>query len=164
MIHKLIHSLPPLNYEALEVLMKHLYVVSTQSQQNKMTTSNLATCLGPTVFRTEQECVSNLYNIKFYSEIIELLMVHHEQMFQTSLDTIFLKNLIPLKSPPTMMSGTNLSVGLNNSGSAISPLLHTPLPPNPKLRTNTGINRRPNNYEPTYRNALINSSKTCKHC
>jgi len=45
-----------------------------------MTTSNLATCLGPTVFRTEHESVSNLYNIKFYSEIIELLIVHHENV------------------------------------------------------------------------------------
>lgn len=43
-----------------------------------MTTSNLATCFGPTIFRTEQECVSNLYNIKFYSEIVELLIINHE--------------------------------------------------------------------------------------
>lgn len=133
-IHKLLLSLPALNYEALEMLMKHLYVVSTHSAQNKMTTSNLATCLGPTVFRTEQECVSNLYNIKFYSEIIELLIVNHEQMFQPTLDNSFLKNLIPLKSPPTMMSGATVGVGLlNNSSSAsgsVSPLPITPQPPN----------------------------------
>ncbi len=144
--------------------MKHLYIISTHSHQNKMTTSNLATCLGPTVFRTEQECVSNLYNIKFYSEIIELLIVHHEHIFQPKLDDTFLKNLIPLKSPPTMMSGTSLHA-LNISGSAaVSPLLNTPLPPNPKLRlssSNNAMNRRTSNhYEPTYRNALVNSSKT----
>jgi hypothetical protein len=45
-----------------------------------MTTSNLATCFGPTVFRTEQECVSNLYNIKFYSEIVELLIINNEHV------------------------------------------------------------------------------------
>lgn len=170
-IHKLIYSLPPFNLEALELLMKHLYIVSTHSQQNKMTTSNLATCLGPTVFRTEQECVSNLYNIKFYSEIIELLIIHNEHMFQTSLNENFLKNLIPLKSPPTMISGTlSISGGLNSStNSSVSPLFSqniTPLPPsNSKVRlalsNNNNINsRRGNNYEPTYRNALINSSKT----
>jgi hypothetical protein len=131
-IHKILHSLPSLNYEALEMLMKHLYVVSTHSAQNKMTTSNLATCLGPTVFRTEQECVSNLYNIKFYSEIIELLVINHEQMFQATLDPTFLKNLIPLKSPPTMMSGASLSIGLLNSSTSgsVSPLPITPQPPN----------------------------------
>lgn len=161
MIHKILFSLPPLNFEVLEVLMKHLHVVSTHSQQNKMTTSNLATCLGPTVFRTEQECVSNLYNIKYYSEIIELLIVNNKQMFQPTLDETFLKNLIPLKSPPTMISGASLSGGLNSSAnSSVSPLsLNTPLPPNVK-RTNNPINRRNNNYEPSYRNALVNSSKT----
>lgn len=50
-----------------------------------MTTSNLATCLGPTVFRTEQESVSNLYNIKFYSEIIELLIIHHDKVINLEL-------------------------------------------------------------------------------
>jgi len=79
-IHKLIYSLPAHNREAIEILMKHLFKVSTHSYLNKMTTSNLATCLGPTVFRTEQESVSNLYNIKFYSEIIEILIVHHEKV------------------------------------------------------------------------------------
>ena len=124
MIHKLLFSLPTLNFEAIKMLMKHLYVVSTHSQQNKMTTSNLSTCLGPTVFRTEQECVSNLYNIKFYSEIIELLIIHHDKMFEPSLDENFLKNLSPLKSPPTMMSSTNL-----NSNNSVSPLLNNQLPP-----------------------------------
>lgn len=79
-IHRLIHMLPPLNFEVLEALIKHLYRVSTHSMQNKMTTSNLATCFGPTVFRTEQECVTNLYNIKFYSEIIEILIIHHAKV------------------------------------------------------------------------------------
>ena len=75
-----------------------------------------------------------------------------------------MKNLTPLKSPPTMISGTSLSGCLNSSaGSSVSPLLSTPLPPNAKLRIgNNGNTRRANNYEPTYRNALINSSKTCK--
>lgn len=49
-----------------------------------MTTSNLATCFGPTVFRTQQECVSNLYNIKFYSEIVELLIINHEYVIKFS--------------------------------------------------------------------------------
>lgn len=125
MIHKLLFSLPQLNFEAIKMLMKHLYVVSTHSQQNKMTTSNLSTCLGPTVFRTEQECVSNLYNIKFYSEIIELLIIYHDKMFEPSLDDNFLKNLSPLKSPPTMMTSTNL----NSTNNSVSPLLNNQLPP-----------------------------------
>ncbi len=91
-IHKLIYSLPAQNREAIEILMKHLFKVSTQSHLNKMTTSNLATCLGPTVFRTEQESVSNLYNIKFYSEIIEILIVHHEKVLHFSIKILNEKN------------------------------------------------------------------------
>ena len=45
-----------------------------------MTTSNLATCFGPTVFRAEQESVSNLYNIKFYAEIVELLIINSDEV------------------------------------------------------------------------------------
>lgn len=167
-IHKLLNALPAYNREAIEILMKHLFKVSTHSLQNKMTTSNLATCLGPTVFRTEQESVSNLYNIKFYSEIIELLIVHHENIFQPTLDSTFLSNLIPLKSPPTMMSS---AVGLNNSGNSnsLSPFIMTTpiIPSNIKTRiiSNITTNSQPTNnrrgvYEPTYRQTLINSSKT----
>jgi hypothetical protein len=165
-IHKLLLALPELHYEAIRLLMRHLFVVSTHSAQNKMTTSNLATCFGPTVFRTEQECVSNLYNIKFYSEIVELLICNHERMFEPVLDGAFLGNLIPLKSPPTMISGTmtdlssvNTSVG--NGSFALSPSKYlvngssTKLRPAISVVNSNPVNRR-GIYEP--RNVLMNST------
>ncbi len=49
-------------------------------------------------------------------------------MFKSTLSSTFLENLIPLKSPPTMMSSTNLSSGLNSStNSSSSPTPTTPL-------------------------------------
>jgi hypothetical protein len=108
-IHRLLHTLPAFNFEALRMLMKHFYKVSTHSSHNKMTTSNLATCFGPTLFRTEQECVTNLYNIKFYSEIVEFLILNHELMFRSALDKSFASQLVPLKPALTMMSNVNRS-------------------------------------------------------
>lgn len=79
-IHKLLSQLPTNNFLALQLVMTHLFNVSQFSKFNKMTTSNLATCFSPTVFRTEQESVSNLYNMKFYSEIIDLLIINNDKV------------------------------------------------------------------------------------
>lgn len=179
-IHKLLHSLPPSNVEALELLMRHLNKISTHSHQNKMTTSNLATCFGPTVFRTEQESVSNLYNIKFYSEIVELLITHCDEMFKPSLEAKFLQSITPLKTPPTMLSGnmqhinqkpmqnnTNSSPNTNWSSTNNNQSL-TPSSSNNKIRmlnsssSNTAQNKQNDqNYRnTTNNNSMLNSSKT----
>ena len=53
-----------------------------------------------------------------------LLIFLSLKIFQPTLDSTFLSNLIPLKSPPTMMSS---AVGLNNSGNSnsLSPFIMT---------------------------------------
>ena len=100
-INYLLEKLPQINFNVLKILMKHLYTVSQSSKSNKMTISNLSTCFGPTVFRTEQECVTNLYNIKFYSEIIELLIMYHEKMFEKNFKDLVKNNKDFIQMPIT---------------------------------------------------------------
>lgn len=121
-IHKLVHSLPDINYELLDVLVSHLSRVAAQASQNKMTAGNLATCFGPTVFRAELESVTNLYNIKFYSEIVEILIIYHDEMFSKRRpDPLFLSQLTPIRANHSSMM-TNLTT--INSSSASSNASH----------------------------------------
>jgi Rho GTPase-activating protein RGD1 len=46
-LHTIINSLPDPNYATLRVLILHLQRVSQYSQQNRMTSANLAICFGP---------------------------------------------------------------------------------------------------------------------
>ncbi|CAF0705805.1 unnamed protein product [Brachionus calyciflorus] len=154
-IHRLLHSLPPLHFEAIELLIKHLYKVSKYSQQNKMTTSNLATCFGPTVFRTQQECVSNLYNIKFYSEIVELLIINQEHMFTKNVDAHLFDLLSPIKSPPSMLAGAMTIINNTTNG--------TDSPKVVKLRKNNPITANMAGkrlFNQNLRNTIMNASKT----
>lgn len=51
-----------------------------------MTPINLGVCFGPSLLRPEFETVSSIYDIKFRNAILELLIVHHEKMFQIKLE------------------------------------------------------------------------------
>ena len=132
-INYLLEKLPVINFNALKVLMKHLYTVSRSSKSNKMTISNLSTCFGPTVFRTEQECVTNLYNIKFYSEIIELLIMYHEKIFEKNFKEMVKNNndfIKPLIATTTGSNATNTTstITLATGGSTPSIALVVSLP------------------------------------
>ena len=163
-IHRLLHSLPEINFELLHLLVRHLHNVSTHSLVNKMTATNLATCFGPTVFRAEKESVSNLYKIKYFSEIIEIFIVYNQEMFQSnrSLDSKFLNQLTPMRPVITV---THLS-SLNATSTPQPP----PQPPlanenlngkgNVKANINSSIKRSGGPLSSqSYKNALINSSK-----
>ncbi|KAA8594041.1 hypothetical protein FQN60_004875, partial [Etheostoma spectabile] len=68
-VHALVHKLPEKNREMLELLIKHLVTVSTQSQSNLMTVSNLGVIFGPTLMRSQEETVAAMMNIKFQNII-----------------------------------------------------------------------------------------------
>lgn len=48
-LHAIVNDLPDSNYATLRVLMLHLHRVAQNSEQNRMTPSNLGICLGPTL-------------------------------------------------------------------------------------------------------------------
>uniref|UniRef100_A0A3B4AR31 Rho GTPase-activating protein 42 n=1 Tax=Periophthalmus magnuspinnatus TaxID=409849 RepID=A0A3B4AR31_9GOBI len=73
-IHALVHKLPERNREMLELLIKHLVTVSTQSQFNLMTVSNLGVVFGPTLMRSQEETVAAMMNIKFQNIVVEILI------------------------------------------------------------------------------------------
>ncbi|XP_068440297.1 rho GTPase-activating protein 42 isoform X2 [Clinocottus analis] len=80
-VHALIHKLPERNKEMLELLIKHLVTVSTQSQSNMMTVSNLGVIFGPTLMRSQEETVAAMMNIKFQNIVMEILIENFSKIF-----------------------------------------------------------------------------------
>ncbi|XP_029026722.1 rho GTPase-activating protein 42 isoform X2 [Betta splendens] len=85
-VHALVHTLPEKNKEMLELLIKHLVTVSTQSQVNLMTVSNLGVIFGPTLMRSQEETVAAMMNIKFQNIVVEILMENVEKIFHQAPD------------------------------------------------------------------------------
>lgn len=52
----------------------HTHRVSTQSQLNLMTVSNLGVIFGPTLMRSQEETVAAMMNIKFQNIVVEILI------------------------------------------------------------------------------------------
>ncbi|XP_077421484.1 rho GTPase-activating protein 42 isoform X2 [Vanacampus margaritifer] len=80
-VHSLVHKLPERNKEMLEMLIKHLVIVSTQSQSNMMTVSNLGVIFGPTLMRSQEETVAAMMNIKFQNIVMEILIENFNKIF-----------------------------------------------------------------------------------
>ncbi|XP_034461091.1 rho GTPase-activating protein 42 isoform X2 [Hippoglossus hippoglossus] len=80
-VHALVHKLPERNKEMLELLLKHLVIVSTQNQCNLMTVSNLGVIFGPTLMRSQEETVAAMMNIKFQNIVVEILIENFNKIF-----------------------------------------------------------------------------------
>ncbi|XP_056139242.1 rho GTPase-activating protein 42 isoform X3 [Lampris incognitus] len=85
-VHALVHKLPERNKEMLELLIKHLVIVSTQSQFNLMTVSNLGVIFGPTLMRSQEETVAAMMNIKFQNIVVEILIENFDKIFHQAPD------------------------------------------------------------------------------
>uniref|UniRef100_A0A8C1I997 Rho GTPase activating protein 42b n=1 Tax=Cyprinus carpio TaxID=7962 RepID=A0A8C1I997_CYPCA len=80
-VHALVHKLPDKNKEMLEILIKHLLNVSTHSESNMMTVSNLGVIFGPTLMRSQEETVAAMMNIKFQNVVVEILIENFEKIY-----------------------------------------------------------------------------------
>ncbi|XP_068600214.1 rho GTPase-activating protein 26-like [Brachionichthys hirsutus] len=80
-IHGLVHRLPEKNRQMLELLIKHLANVANHHQQNLMTVANLGVVFGPTLLRPQEETVAAIMDIKFQNIVVEILIEHHERIF-----------------------------------------------------------------------------------
>uniref|UniRef100_A0A8C6P6R5 Rho GTPase activating protein 42a n=1 Tax=Nothobranchius furzeri TaxID=105023 RepID=A0A8C6P6R5_NOTFU len=80
-IHALVHRLPDRNRAMLDVLAKHLLRVSSHSNQNLMTVSNLGMIFGPTLMRSQEETVAAMMNIKFQNIVVEIIIENHDKIF-----------------------------------------------------------------------------------
>uniref|UniRef100_A0AAX7SVX2 Oligophrenin 1 n=1 Tax=Astatotilapia calliptera TaxID=8154 RepID=A0AAX7SVX2_ASTCA len=80
-IHSLTYKLPEKNREMLEMLIKHLVNVCSHSDENLMTSSNMAVIFGPTLMRAKEETVAAMLDIKFQNIVVEILIEHCKKIF-----------------------------------------------------------------------------------
>ena len=54
--------------------------VSSHSDQNLMTVSNLGMIFGPTLMRSQEETVAAMMNIKFQNIVVEIIIENHHKV------------------------------------------------------------------------------------
>ncbi|NXT55921.1 RHG29 protein, partial [Pluvianellus socialis] len=88
-IKDLLKQLPVPNYNTLQYLIGHLHRVAEQSDENKMSASNLGIIFGPTLIRPRQTdatvSLSSLVDYPYQARVVELLITHYEKIFDVSL-------------------------------------------------------------------------------
>nr|CBN81786.1 Rho GTPase-activating protein 29 [Dicentrarchus labrax] len=91
-IKDLLRQLPPAHYKTLQFLIEHLHRVTEQSEENKMTASNLGIIFGPTLIKPRQAdaevSLSSLVDYPYQALIVELLIRHYEMVFDTPLSPL----------------------------------------------------------------------------
>ncbi|XP_051979078.1 oligophrenin-1-like isoform X1 [Xyrauchen texanus] len=108
-VHSLVYKLPERNREMLELLIKHLVSVCSQSSENRMTVSNMGVIFGPTLMRAEEETVAAMLDIKFQNIIMEILIEGYNKIFkgppeETTLPPIPPPRVAPRKRQPITIS------------------------------------------------------------
>ncbi|XP_028277576.1 rho GTPase-activating protein 42 [Parambassis ranga] len=98
-IHALVHKLPEKNKAMLAILTNHLLKVSSHSDQNLMTVSNLGMIFGPTLMRSQEETVAAMMNIKFQNIVVEIIIENHHKIFNEAPDLS-----VPLPQAPSTRS------------------------------------------------------------
>lgn len=97
-IKDLLRQLPPAHYKTLQFLIEHLHRVTEQSEENKMTASNLGIIFGPTLIKPRQAdaevSLSSLVDYPYQALIVELLIRHYQMVFDTPLSPL-------VSTPPT---------------------------------------------------------------
>ncbi|NWI11236.1 RHG29 protein, partial [Crypturellus soui] len=91
-IKDLLKQLPMPNYNTLQYLIGHLHRVTEQSDENKMSASNLGIIFGPTLIRPRQTdatvSLSSLVDYPYQARVVELLITHYEKIFDVSLQSL----------------------------------------------------------------------------
>ena len=81
-IKTLVQLLPIVHYDVLEFLMRHLVLVASRSEVNKMEPSNLAIVFGPSLIRQPetnaddmQAAYAGMMNMSFQNALVEAMIV-----------------------------------------------------------------------------------------
>ncbi|XP_039958440.1 rho GTPase-activating protein 26 isoform X2 [Bactrocera tryoni] len=99
-VHKLVHKLPPVNFEMLDLVIRHLTEVSRKFEKNKMSVFNLGVVFGPTLLRPQEETVAAILDIKFNNIVINILIENYDRIFKSDPSAPLLSAPNPT-SPPT---------------------------------------------------------------
>ncbi|XP_043067228.1 rho GTPase-activating protein Graf isoform X1 [Drosophila bipectinata] len=81
-VHKLVHKLPHINFEMLDLVIFHLTEVSRKYEKNKMSVFNLGVVFGPTLLRPREESVAAILDIKFNNIVINILIDNYDRIFK----------------------------------------------------------------------------------
>lgn len=120
-IHALVHKLPEKNRTMLDILTNHLHKVSSHSDQNMMTVSNLGMIFGPTLMRSQEETVAAMMNIKFQNIVVEIIIENHDKIFGEAPDLS-----VPLPQAPSARSTPRRSKAICLSSGKRKARLYTP--------------------------------------
>lgn len=63
-----------------DTLFSCVHRVSSHSDKNLMTVSNLAMMFGPTLMRSQEETVAAMMNIKFQNIVVEIIIENHHKV------------------------------------------------------------------------------------
>lgn len=142
-IHVLTHKLPKTNFIVLKTLLQHLANVSSKSEKNLMTVSNLGVCFGPTLLRPEEETVAAIMDIKFCNIVVEILIEHFDKIFNNVPEPLVdvgrigdpsgpHRQTTPKSSPPPPLHNQTVSASQSvnhNSNSSSAPVSNSKHPP-----------------------------------
>ncbi|XP_023818289.1 rho GTPase-activating protein 42 [Oryzias latipes] len=120
-IHALVHKLPEKNKAMLDLLTNHLLKVSSHSDQNQMTVSNLGMIFGPTLMRSQEETVAAMMNIKFQNIVVEIIIENHKKIFGEAPDLS-----VPVPSAPSSRSTPRRSKAICLSSGRRKARLYSP--------------------------------------
>ncbi|XP_042287219.1 rho GTPase-activating protein 42 [Thunnus maccoyii] len=120
-IHALVHKLPEKNRAMLDILTNHLLKVSSHSDQNLMTVSNLGMIFGPTLMRSQEETVAAMMNIKFQNIVVEIIIENHHKIFGEAPDLS-----VPLPPAPSSRSTPRRNKAICLSSGKRKPRLYPP--------------------------------------
>uniref|UniRef100_A0A182SY30 Rho-GAP domain-containing protein n=1 Tax=Anopheles maculatus TaxID=74869 RepID=A0A182SY30_9DIPT len=85
-LRQLLRRVPPMNYETLKHLMRHLHRVSAHSEVNLMDPRNLAIVFGPSVVRSANESLETaVKDMRHQCQIVEVLINYYEYFFEDGL-------------------------------------------------------------------------------
>ncbi|TPX67909.1 hypothetical protein SpCBS45565_g03438 [Spizellomyces sp. 'palustris'] len=84
-IHELVNQLHDANYATLQALSGHLWRVSLNESQNRMTAANLSIVWGPTVLDSPDPSPDPM-EIKLQTRILEIVIANYEHIFDTDAD------------------------------------------------------------------------------
>ncbi|XP_054478813.1 rho GTPase-activating protein 29 isoform X2 [Anoplopoma fimbria] len=105
-IKDLLRQLPPAHYKTLQFLIEHLHRVTEQSEENKMTASNLGIIFGPTLIKPRQAdaevSLSSLVDYPYQALIVELLIRHYQMIFDTPLSPLSCSSPTEIDAQPRL--------------------------------------------------------------
>ncbi|XP_078079929.1 rho GTPase-activating protein 27-like isoform X2 [Mustelus asterias] len=90
-IQELIHSLPMVNHDTMQVLFRHLCNVIEYRTQNRMSSQSMAIVFGPTLLKPETETGNIAVHMVYQNQIVEFILNQYQHLFNESRELAVLR-------------------------------------------------------------------------